>query len=355
MTENIENPFADIEEMLASPAATGLFLTAFRPGCPLLERGAAPGDIVTAVGEAAVDSLGGYLQAMQPQGEDDKTRVLSVRKVDGTTTTFEVPTPLTGYGYCVVKAGESAWEQVPDTSYDPDFSGLEDGTEIWLRNSLGDELAGFERLLVKRRGDLLEIDTLFRLGGDDPQAGKWDYRTRALSTHRLDRWLSVVRTAFWEGSPGEEQMSGDVTLDDDGVWRGRHGQPDGTEKTAEFPAVSPHVMTPYTLMVLPLTMPLEKGASVTVVMVGDGSGVASSRRRIECTGRETVTVDGADVDTWCFAWHHYGEVEGTEKFYVSDDRRLVRVEWGPGYGNCNAELVEAEHVLDGVPEHVTVE
>jgi hypothetical protein len=355
MTEMVENPFAEIEEMLASPAATGLFLTAFRPTCPLLEAGAEPGDIVTAVGETAVSELGGYLQAMQPQGEGDETRVLHVRKRDGSTMTCEVPTPLSGYGYCVVKAGESAWDQVADTPYEPDFSGLADGTEIWLRNSLGDERAGFERLILKRDGDLLEIDTLFRLGGDDPQAGAWDYRTRALSSHRLDRWLSVVRTAFWEGSPGEERLSGDVSLGDDGFWRGTHGQPDGTESPAEFAAVSSHVMTPYTLMVLPLTMPLEEGACVNVVMVGDGSGVASSRRRIECTGKKTVTVDGAETEAWCFAWRHYGVVEGTELFYVSDDRRLVRVEWGPGYGYCNADLVDRERVLDGVPEHVTVE
>jgi hypothetical protein len=348
-----DHPFVEIESLLARPAATGLFLTTVRSGSPLEEAEIRPGSIVTHVGDAAVESLRGWLEAMQPQGEDDDRRSVVVRGPDGEERTIELPVPLKGYAYCMVEEGKPGWENRPDTAYEPCFDGLEDGTGIWLRNSLGDERAGYERLLVKRTGAGLELDALFRLGGETPD-GPWDYRTRALTTHRMDRFLSVCRTAFWEGGPGDEHLHGDVVLGDDGVWRGTHGAAAGGPKEVEVPG-TPAMITPYSLMVLPVTMPLEAGSCVTVCVAGEGTGLVTSRSRLERDGPRTVSVDGEDTEAWQFRWVHYGESGEEERFYVSADRRLVRVDWGENYGNCVGEMVDEARVLEGVPGHVTLD
>ncbi len=350
MAPTTANPMAEVESLLANPGASGIFLTAVVDGSPIAAHGAEVGDIITTVGGESIEDLRGFLMAMQPQPEGETTRELDVRKGDGTDVTWTVEVPLKGYSHCVVKEGECAWEDIPDSDYEPDFSALADGVEIWLRNSFGDDRAGFERVLVAHDGDLLRLKTLFRIGDDDAEYGKWDYRTRGRSAHRFDRSMSTVETAFWEGSPGEEVLTGDVVLGDDGHWRGKHG-----EKDVAIPAPADTGITPYTIMVLPLTMPLEEGASLTVNMCGEGTGFVTCRGRLRNCGREDVSVDGVTVSAWCFRQFHYGVYEEEERFYVSDDRRLVRVDWGPGYNNCTAELVDADHVLDGVAPHITVE
>jgi hypothetical protein len=332
MTSETTHPFVEIESMLANPPVDGLFVTRVEPGSALAGVGVTAGDIVTAVGDEPFTDLRAYFQAMRPKDEGDATRTFAVRRRDGTEATVEVPTPLPRFHHCVVRSGTPAWDAKPDSDYEPDFSGLADGTGIWLRCSLEEERAGFERMILRRTDEGLDIDSLFRIGGKTDD-GTWDYRTRARTTHRLDRVLSVSRTAFWEGSPGEEKEVGDVRVDPG----------------------APPAITPYTIMILPLTMPLEEGARITVCMAGDGTGVVSSRCRIECTGRESVPVDGSTVDAWRFHWRHYGDYGEEERFYVSDDRRLVRVDWGANYGGCWAELVDETHVLDGAPEHVRVE
>jgi len=355
MATQTENPFAHIEMLLAEPAADGMFLTFVTPGSPAAAVGFRPGDIVVAVGDTPTPDAKAFYGALQPQGEDDKARTLKVLKSDGAEAAVEVPLPFRGYSACVVKKGVRAWEDLPDTEYEPDFSALHDGAEIWLRNSLEEERAGFERILIRREGDVLHVDTLFRLGGEH-EGESWDYRTHSVSRHRLNKWLSVTRTAFWEGAPGEEELRGDMALGEDGMWRGRRGRPDGGEpEEVEFPAVAGNVLTPYNVTILPLTMPLEKGARVTFCGAGEGTALVSSRERMECTGKTTVQVDGEEVSAWCFEWRHYGEYGESEKFYVTDDRKLVRIDWGPNYAGCWAENVPEANVVDGVPEHVKVE
>ena len=67
-----------------------------------------------------------------------------------------------------------------------------------------------------------------------------------------------------------------------------------------------------------------------------------------------MKVDDEDVDAWCIVQRHYGldAYGGDERMYVTDDRRLVRVDWGPNYAGCWGEAVDPADVLDGVPDHV---
>ncbi len=148
MAPTTSNPMASVEALLANPAASGIFITAVRPESPIAAHGAAPGDIITSVAGEPVEDLRGYLTAMQPQPEGEPTRELGVRKADGSEATWTVEVPLKGYSQCVVTEGRPGWEDVPDTAYEPDFTGLADGTEIWLRNSFGEDRAGFERVIV---------------------------------------------------------------------------------------------------------------------------------------------------------------------------------------------------------------
>jgi hypothetical protein len=355
VTTRIANPFARLEEMLADPPADGMFLTFVTPGSPAAEVGFRPGDIVVKVGDTPVTGSQEFYRGLQPAGEDDKSRPVTVLRSDGEEAEIEVPLPFRGYAACAVKKGKRAWEDLPDSDYEPDFSGLADGTEIWLRNSLEEERAGFERILIRHEGDEIHVDTLFRLGGEH-EGETWDYRTHSLSRHRLNRWLSVTRTSFAEGAPGEEKLRGDMALGEDGVWRGRRGGPQGGEpEEVEFPSAAENLLTPYNVTLLPLTMPLAEGARVTFCGAGEGTALVSCRERMECVGKETVDVDGEEVEAWCFVWRHYGEYGESERFYVTDDRKLVRVDWGPNYGMCWAVNVPAAEVLDGVPEHVRLE
>jgi hypothetical protein len=350
-----ENPFAELEAVLADPPADGMFLTWVAEDSPLAEAGVSARDTIVAVGDTAVGDKRAFYTAMQPEGPEDDTRSLTVRGLDGGERRVDVPTPLRGWSGCVVTKGKAAWTAEPDTGYEPDFSAFEGGAEILLRCSLEDERAGYEILRIRDAGDHLESETLFRIGGEGPDGSTWDYRTRGVSVHRKDHCLSLVRTAFWEGSPGAERLTGDVTLADDGRWRGVHGKPDGTTKEVDFAAVTPSSISAYGMTILPLTMPLEAGATLTFAVAGDGTGLVTARHRLVCDGKETVKVDGADVDAWRFTYHHYGEYGELERFYVTDDRRLARVDWGENYGGCWGESVAEDALLDGVPAHVTIE
>lgn len=354
MTTEALNPFAEIESVLADPPATGMFVTFVTPGAPAEKAGLGAGDTVVAVGDVGDLTLQSFYQALQPTEEGDTSRLLKVRRPDGAKEEIGITVPLRGYSACPVIAGKCAWEDLPDTDYEPDFTGLTDGTEIWLRNSLGEERAGFERLLIKRDGDFIDVDTLFRLGGEH-EGETWDYRTHSVARHRLDRFLSLVKTTFHEGSPGEEKLQGACELGDDGIWRGVRGTPDGKEEPVEHRPVSLHGLNSYDVTLLPLTMPLAEGARVTYCAAGEGTGYVTGRGRMECTGKETVDIDGTQIEAWRFEQRHYGETGVSEKFYVTEDRVLVRIDWGPNYGGCWAVNVGKEHVLDGVPEHVKVE
>ncbi|MCC6573015.1 MAG: PDZ domain-containing protein [Planctomycetes bacterium] len=348
------NPFAKVEKQLIKPNATGIFVTYIAPSAsPQVARALKAGDIITHIGGKPVKTEKVFYELLQPKDKDDKMRGLTVMRA-GKTIEREIPSGRAlGFDLCFVKKGVRGWDPRPDTEYKPDFSALKAG-EIWLRNSLGNELAGFELLRIKPDGGHVEVETLFRLGGGE--AGQtWDYRTRGRSRHKLDKHLSIVSTAFWEGTPGEEKLKGDVKIDG-GRWTGVHGTPQG-EKKAEFKAPATGMLTGYTTTLLPLTMPLQKGASVLFLSSADGVGFAKERARIECLGRRKTKHLGKDVAAWCFAWRHYGAPNDAEdeKFWVDDERRMLRIDWGPRYGNCWCELVNGPGDLKGLPKHVKVE
>jgi len=355
--------FSEVEALLRSPAADGEFVYYLKPESPLAEAGLRIGDIITAVvrGEEttpiapkATADLNTFLGAMQPQDDGDTARTLRITRGEAETLRIEVPPTIEGLKVCAVTRGEPAWQRRDDYEGPPDFSALRDGAEITLRNAFDDAPAGFEWTRMRRRGDLLEVDIVFRLGSDGEPDERWEYFTRARSTHRLDKHLSVVRSSFYEGKGADEVRTGSVRLGDDGIWRGVRRGKDGADEDVTLPMETPHLLTTYAAKLLPLTMPLAEGACLTWQHAYDGDAKITCRSRMECRGRRTVKVDGQDLEAWCFGWRLYGDLplEEDALFYVTDDRRMVRVDWGPGYGYCWAELLDADRWLEGVPENV---
>jgi len=351
------HPFAELEALLQAPHATGVFVTHVQVGTAAEAAGLCMGDIVTQVGEKPLVALSDYYQAMQPQGPDGEERRLTVERRDGSKAGLTVRSGKPGMDVCPVQAGVPAWKQAPDFEEAPDFSALHEGAELALRNSFGEEPAGWERIRISRRGDLIDAEIDFRLGGASESGKTWAHFTYGRSSHRMDRSLSLVRTAFWDGKPGARKLKGDVELGSDGVWRGTHVSLQGQESKVEFKGFATGLLSGYTATLLPLVMPLRAGASLTFTHTPDGNAQPICRERIECTGRETVKVDGKDVNAWCFAWRHYGTrpPEEDEKFYVTDAREMVRIDWGPNYGFCWCEALPKERLGEGVPSHVLVE
>lgn len=347
-----QHPFTDIEARLAAPSATGVLLTMVAPDSPFAAAGVAAGDIVVGIdGAPTAPSRVEFHKSLQKGPADAAVRRYDVLARDGARRTAEVALPARGVVPCAVVAGQPAWDPAAADDAEPDFSGLRDGLWIHLRNSLEETPAGYEVLRLRRRADLLDVEVFFRLGGDDGKGATWDYVTRATATLRLERGLPAVATAFWQ----DGRLVGDLQLED-GVWRGTRTGPGGAIVPVERPATAP-VCPAYIATLLPLTMPLRPGARLTFVGAGDGQAIPVARERFECTGRETVKVDGADVDAWCFAQRHYGlgTYGGDERFYVTDDRRLVRADWGPNYAGCSGEAVPPERLNDGLPAHVRFE
>ena len=342
------HPFTAVETRLLSPPADGVMVTHVVPRSAFADAGVRAGDVVVAVGDSAAPDRPTFLRAFQPRNDGPPSVRLRILTVDGATRTLDTPLPLGGVSVCGVRAGVAAWEVLDDPPDAPDLSVFEQDGALWLRNSLGTARAGYEILVWRRAGDLLDLDVHFALGGDDGHGGAWRYVTRSRSTHRLERGLPVVRSAFWE----MDVLRGDVAQEG-GTWRGVRGRPDGTTEPVERPATGP-MTTAYTSTLLPLTMPLRTGARLTVVSANDGVPLPACRVRFVCTGRGTVRVDGADVDAWCIVQRHYGldSYGGDERFHVTDDRRLVRVDWGPNYADCWGELVPPGDVLDGAPPGV---
>jgi hypothetical protein len=347
--QTTQNPFAEVELMLQRPAADGIFITYLEQNSPFANAGVAVGDIVVAAGEQATLDEKSFYQALQPRDEKDKKRMLRILR-GGKQLEIDVPTSAGGYDICAVAKGRSAWDDKPDFQDEPDFSALGDGAECWMRNCFGEEPAGYEHISIRRSGDKIEAALDFRLGGDGKPGKTWEYFTRAATVHRLDRKLSVLKTAFWEGRP--EKRRGEVSLVD-GIWRGVHLN-NGKEENVSYTANSPGVITGYTSTLLSLIMPLREGASLTFFISSDASGIAKGRSRMECIGRRTVTVCGEQVPAWGFAWRHYGnrKPEEDEHYYLNDERELVRIDWGPGYGNCACERMDKERILKSIPKHI---
>ncbi len=351
MTE-AAHPFSEIEGWLASPAASGILLLSVAPSSSFAAAGIVAGETIVGIdGAAGVPTRQAFHQSIRKMPDGPEARTYAVHGRDGVVREVDVTLPAGGVGECSVTAGICAWDATLPDDAEPDFSGLSGDVDIFLRNSLGDERAGHEILRVRpgTAEGTIDVDIFFRLGGDDGQGGTWDYQTRAQATLRLAPGLPAVRTAFWEMG----RLAGDLRLVD-GVWSGEKDGPDGTRVPVELASGDVPICTAYMVTLLPLTLPLREGARLTFVGAGDGQAKAQSRQRFECTGRESVQVDGADVSAWCFRQRHYGLAGygGDEAFYVTDDRSLVRVDWGPNYAGCWGEAVAPDQVNAGVPEAV---
>ena len=346
------HPFEEIEARLAAPPATGVLLTVVTEGSSFEAAGARAGDILTAIVDGPTPpTRRDFFESMRATGEGQEVRKYNALGLDGSLRELSVTLPVTGVSVCGVQKGARAWDaDVPDST-EFDFDALADGLEINLRNSLEETRSGFEILRLARRGDLLDVEVLFRLGGDAGEGQTWDHRTRTLATLRLAPGLPAIRTAHWQGG----RLVGDLRLED-GVWRGVKSGSEGKEVAVERPATAP-VCPGYVSTLLPLTLPLEEGAAVTVCSAGDGVAIPVSRERFRCLGRRTTTVAGEEVEAWCFTQDHYGPVDygDAELYFVTDERRLVRVEWGSNYAGCWAEEVPFDELLDGVPPHVTLD
>lgn len=342
-----EHRFSAIESLLLSPAASGVIVTTLRGESA---HGLEVGDIITGVNGQPVSDQRSYLEAIRP-GEGEEPGPLEVSLVRrGGTVSLELPPPPHGISITGVCADQPAWSDAPESDYEPDFSVLQ-SHEIWMRSSFETTPAGFEYLRVERDGDELRHDYRFRIGGVEPT---WDYHTRGHSRHRLDRTLSVIETAHWEGHDGQEPSHGHVTLRD-GRWRGSKQGPDGETPVDFDPGVAAQI-TGYSMPMLTLTLPLEEGASLLVVTSGDGAAVPGGRTRIACLGRRSCTVNGAEREAWCYTWRGYGAKPEAdcEHLYVSDDRELLRIDWGPDYGGCWCELVDGPDALGPLPPHVSL-
>jgi hypothetical protein len=291
-----------------------------------------------------------FYNAIRPQDEDDMERTITVVRRSGDREELVVPVQIQLGTYCSVQEGVPAWTDVPDYDGEPDFSAFSDGVEHWMRNSFGEERAGYERVRICHDGDdrfLVDVD--FRLGGETEGGETWDYITRGQSVHLRDKYLALRKSSFWEGRP--EKLTGAIELGDDNVWRGIHVR-NGEEKSVEIPQVVPQLLSSYTVTILPMTMPQEEGASLTYFHTYDGNGACSGRARLECVGKRTVTVCDEAVEAWGYAWRHYGTraPEEDEHFYVNDERKVVRIDWGPGYGGCWCDDAPKERVLADCPE-----
>ena len=65
---------------------------------------------------------------------------------------------------------------------------------------------------------------------------------------------------------------------------------------------------------------------------------------------------GKLTPAWCFVWKHWGEGgDNFERIHVSDERRIVRIEWGPHNGNCWCEAITKAEAGKGIPKNIKVE
>ncbi len=349
-----DNPFAAVEKRLMSPPVDGVMLTLVDPDSPLHSAGARPGDVIVALDGKGPPSLRALYECLRPADDATDALAATVRLSNGASVEASLPRDRRGFAACDVKRARTGWDDWPDGDHEPDLSAFADGTDLWWRNSLGGTPAGFEHARIRATDEHIEIDSLMWIGGKQPDGATWSYRARGETKHRRDRWMSITRTAFWEGDPGDEVLKGDVHFDGE-RWTGVHGAAGGRQEDVGFPPFGGPAVTPYRVAFLALTMPLRQHAALTFYVAGDGTGRVTCRNRLICTGRAKVDVAGRSVDAWRFEWKHYGEYGGNELFFVTDDRRLVRIEWGPNYSGCVSEAVSADEVMVGAPAHIRME
>lgn len=347
------NPLEKVEQALLAPRATGVFVVEIVPGGGADQAGVEPADIVTAVGGTATPDVQAFLKAIQPVKDGPASRELQLVRPDGVRRKVLIPAGRAGLQGCSVAEGVCAWRPEPDSVYEPDFSAFARNSDLWLRTSFGEERAGYERVFIRRAGDIVTFDHLTHFGGEAGPGQTWTYRSQVISTHRLDRVLTTVAVESWAGTKEEGQEVARAELKD-GRWRGEKVSPKGEKTAIDVVAAVPEAINIYASPLLALTMPLHAGARLTFSELRESSAMLRSRSRLECLGKEDVKVDGKTVGAWCFAWRQYGQGNRFERFWVSEERRLVKIEWGENYGGCWCEEVKKADVAKGLPKHVKV-
>lgn len=343
----------DLELALQSPHATGLFLVDVRAGGPAEQAGLAPGDIVTELGGRPTPDMRALFEITGDGGKEP--RAMRGVKRGGAPFTVKVPPGRLGMSGYAVTAGACAWRLAPDATDPPDFSAFAKDSSTWVRTIFPEEgPAGYERVHVKRRGDLVVFDHLTFFGGGKAEQ-QWAFRSNAISTHRLDALLTTTAVDSIRGTKAEGQARTTIRLGDDGTWRGVATSAKGDRTEIEARPRAESALNIFAVPLLALTMPFRAGARRSFPELAESDGTVKARSRLDCLGRFDVAVGGAQVPAWCFAWKHWGEGDSFERFYVSDDRRLVRIEWGPHNGNCFCEAITKADAGRGIPKQIRVE
>lgn len=104
--------FDEIESLLQSPRASGIFVVEARAGSPAAAAGIGVGDIVTAVSGAPTPDLRAFLAAVQPGGKPE--RVLDGVRRDGAPFSVAVPAGRPGIHGPAVREGVCAWRREAD-------------------------------------------------------------------------------------------------------------------------------------------------------------------------------------------------------------------------------------------------
>ncbi|HHH76047.1 MAG TPA: PDZ domain-containing protein [Phycisphaerae bacterium] len=259
------NPFVELERLLQNPVADGIFIKDIDHGTVAEKVGLQVGDVITSIEGKAITNLGEFVWPMQPADDKGDTRKIEVTRLDGSKHVFEIPPTLRDIDYFFVKKGVSAWSEKEDYEGGPDFTGLADGLETWHSNSFEGEAAGFQSHKITHRGDFIDVEIHFRLGGEMEGGESWTYFTKALMTLKKDKYLSTVKTEFWSDRPPNETYEC-AELGDDGVWQQLVRKPDGSETTSKVQAMVDSILPAYAVSILPLTMPFKEGIADVLLL-----------------------------------------------------------------------------------------
>ena len=345
--------YTEFESLLLSPACTGVIIQVVASGGPAEKADIQPGDTLTHANGTPLRTVRDLVSSLQPiEGEGDVK--FDLVAADGRTRSVTLPRGQAGLGGVGVEQGRPAWRDVDDSDYEPDFSIAGREGEIWLGTRFGINPAGYERMRIRPRGEEYEYDHLTWFGGEH-EGHEWAYKVRVVSRHLLDRALTTTAIEMVSGTEAEGQTRSVLELDARNVWRGTATDREGATNEVATPVPARAAINTYAVPLLATTLPLEAGARLTVPVITEGDGSVRSRTRLECTGRDRVTVDGVEREAWRFVWAHYGSPNGNEVFWIADDRRLVRIDWGPDYGGCWIEELPRGRVGEGIPDHIRVE
>ena len=116
------------------------------------------------------------------------------------------------------------------------------------------------------------------------------------------------------------------------------------------------LLSSYATPLLALTLPLRAGEQITTTFCYDGHPVPESRTRLVMEPQRSIRVFGREHLAWPVRWRHYGSGDDPsedECFYIDAGRRLLRLDWGPRYGNCVTEICDRATALAGLPAAVS--